>query len=57
MALTPTTIRFTPDVMELIQKAAKRRGCTVAQFVRDAALMRAFMNADQTPDPVRNTAE
>ena len=56
MALRPTTIRFTPDAMELIQRAAKRQGCSVSQFVREAALMRASMSSEDNPYPVRNLA-
>ena len=56
MPLKPTTIRFTPDALELIQRAAKRQGCSVSQFVREAALMRASMSADDNPYPMRNLA-
>jgi hypothetical protein len=56
MALKPTTIRFTPDAMELIQRAAKRQGSTVSQFVREAALMRAAMSGDDNPYPLRSLA-
>jgi hypothetical protein len=56
MALKPTTIRFTPDAMEMIQRAAKRQGCSVSQFVREAALMRASMASDENPYPVRDLA-
>jgi hypothetical protein len=56
MALKPTTIRFTPDAMEMIQRAAKRQGCSVSQFVREAALMRASMTSDENPYPVRDLA-
>jgi uncharacterized protein (DUF1778 family) len=38
--MTRTTISFTRDGMQLIQEAANRQGCSVSQFVRDAALMR-----------------
>jgi hypothetical protein len=56
MALKPTTIRFTPDAMELIQRAAKRQGCSISQFVREAALMRASMASDENPFPIRDLA-
>jgi hypothetical protein len=56
MALKPTTIRFTPDAMKLIQRAAARQGCSVSQFVREAALMRASMASDDNPYPVRDLA-
>jgi hypothetical protein len=56
MALKPTTIRFTPDAMELIHRAARRQGCSVSQFVREAALMRAAMATDENPYPIRDLA-
>ena len=49
MPMTRTTISFTRDGMQLIQEAAKRQGCSVSQFVREAALMRAAMAADDNP--------
>jgi NADPH-dependent glutamate synthase beta subunit-like oxidoreductase len=56
MPLKPTTIRFTPDAMTMIQRAAKRQGCSVSQFVREAALMRASMSSDENPYPMRDLA-
>jgi hypothetical protein len=56
MPLKPTTIRFTPDAMELIHRAAQRQGCSVSQFVREAALMRASMTGDANPYPMRDLA-
>ena len=56
MALKPTTIRFTPDAMALVHRAARRQGCSVSQFVREAALMRAAMAADDNPYPMRALA-
>jgi Mobilization protein NikA len=56
MPMTRTTISFTRDGMELIQEAAKRQGCSVSQFVREAALMRAAMAADDDPYPMRTLA-
>jgi hypothetical protein len=56
MALKPTTIRFTPNAMEMIQAAAARQGCSISQFVREAALMRASMASDSNPYPVRDLA-
>jgi hypothetical protein len=35
-----TTIRFTPELWELLQRESSREGVSVAQFVRDAALFR-----------------
>ena len=56
MPMTRTTISFTRDGMELIQEAAKRQGSSVSQFVREAALMRATMAADENPYPMRALA-
>ena len=36
MPLVPTTIRFAPEAMELIEHAAQQMGTSVAQFVRAA---------------------
>jgi uncharacterized protein (DUF1778 family) len=57
MALQPTTIRFTRDGMALVQRAADRTGCTVAQFVREAALMRAVLTLESERHPERLAAE
>ena len=56
MPMTRTTISFTRDGMELIQEAARRQGSSVSQFVREAALMRAAMAADDNPYPMRALA-
>jgi len=42
--------------MELSQDAARRQGSSVSQFVREAALMRAAMDADDNPYPMRALA-
>ena len=42
--------------MQLIQEAAKRQGSSVSQSVREAALMRAAMAADDNPYPMRALA-
>ena len=57
MPMTRTTISFTREGMKLIQKAAKRQGSSVSQFVREAALMRARMASDDNPYPMRTLAE
>ena len=57
MPMTRTTISFTREGMKLIQKAAKRQGSSVSQFVREAALMRARMATDENPYPMRALAE
>jgi uncharacterized protein (DUF1778 family) len=56
MPMTRTTISFTHEGMELIREAAKRQGSSVSQFVREAALMRAAMAADDNPYPMRALA-
>jgi uncharacterized protein (DUF1778 family) len=56
MPMTRTTISFTRDGMRLVQEAAKRQGSSVSQFVREAALMRAAMAADDNPYPMRALA-
>lgn len=40
MAMHATTVRFTDDLWELLEQEAARQGVSVAQFVRDAALLR-----------------
>ena len=54
--MTRTTIGFTREGMEMIREAAKRQGSSVSQFVREAALMRAAMAADDNPYPMRALA-
>ena len=56
MAMTGTTISFTREGTEMIRDAAKRQGSSVSQFVREAALMRATMAADDNPYPMRALA-
>lgn len=43
MALRPTTIRFAPDAMSIVNQAAAEIGVSVSQFVREAAMMRAML--------------
>jgi hypothetical protein len=47
------TICFIRDEMQLIQEAAKRQGCSVWQYAREAALIRATTSADDNPYPMR----
>lgn len=42
-----TTIRFTPELWELMQREAEREGVSVAQYVRDAALFRVAYSAGE----------
>ena len=56
MPMTRTMISFTREGMELIREAANRQGSSVSQFVREAALMRAAMAADDNPYPMRALA-
>ena len=56
MRMARTTISFTREGMKQIQKAARRQGSSVSQFVREAALMRAAMAADDNPYPMRPLA-
>ena len=56
MPMTRTTISFTREGIKLIQEAARRQGSSVSQFVREAALMRATMAADDNPYPMRALA-
>lgn len=45
-----TTIRFTPELWELMQREAEREGVSVAQYVRDAALFRVAYSAGERGD-------
>jgi mobilization protein NikA len=56
-----TTIRFTPELWELLEREARREGVSVAQYVRDAALCRAAYglgersaSGDETLDELRD---
>jgi hypothetical protein len=41
MAMKPQTIRFSDTAWQLIARQAQREGVTTAQYVREAAMMRA----------------
>ena len=56
MPMTRTTISFTREGMKLIQRAARRQGSSVSQFVREAALT-PRMASDNNPYPMRALAE
>ncbi|MEX1142760.1 MAG: hypothetical protein WD993_02055 [Thermoleophilaceae bacterium] len=42
-----TTIRFTPELWQMLQREAEREGVSVAQYVRDAALFRIAYSAGE----------
>lgn len=43
MAMRGTTIRFSDDATLLVHEACKMLGVSLAQFVREAAIMRAMV--------------
>jgi predicted DNA-binding protein len=51
-----TTIRFTPELWELMQREAEREGVSVAQYVRDAALFRVAYSAGERGEQGTSTA-
>jgi hypothetical protein len=46
-----TTLRFGPDLWETLERDAAAAGVSVAQYVRDAALMRVTYDAARRGDP------
>lgn len=50
MPLRPTTIRFAPDAMQLVNEAAAELGESTSQFVREAAMMRAMLTLKPSTD-------
>lgn len=48
-----TTIRFTPELWELLEREAAQEGVSVAQYVRDAALFRIAYAAGARGDQPR----
>ncbi len=50
MAMRATTIRFSDDVWELLEREARRQGVSSAQLIRDAAVMRVAYLAGQRGD-------
>jgi hypothetical protein len=46
-----TTVRFGPDLWSEIEVEARRVGVSVAQYVRDAALMRVAYTRGRDGDP------
>jgi hypothetical protein len=51
MKMRATTIRFTPELWELLEREASREGVSVAQYVRDAALFRIAYTAGARGEP------
>ena len=43
MPMIPRTIRLTPDAAALIERAADDLGLSMSQFIREAALIRAYV--------------
>jgi GAF domain/Ribbon-helix-helix protein, copG family len=41
MPMRATTVRFSDDLLRLLEREAEREGVSVAQFIRDASVMRA----------------
>jgi hypothetical protein len=46
-----TTVRFGPDLWEDIEEEAERAGVSVAQYVRDSAMMRVAYTRGREGDP------
>jgi uncharacterized protein (DUF1778 family) len=42
----PTTVRFKPEALKLIQAAATELGEPTSYFIREAAIVRAFLTLD-----------
>jgi uncharacterized protein (DUF1778 family) len=51
LALKPTTVRFTPDALAAVREASEELGCSIGQFVREAAIARAILVAEPTIPP------
>lgn len=52
MPLRPVTVRFDDRVLKAIQNGAEMLGVSSAQFIRDAALIRAVMITSEHPVPI-----
>lgn len=52
MAMRATTVRFSDDLWELLEREASREGISAAQFVRDATLLRIGTLAGRRGDAV-----
>lgn len=51
MPMKATTVRFSEDLWELLEREASREGTSAAQFVRDATLLRIGTLAGRRGDP------
>jgi hypothetical protein len=51
-----TTLRFDDELWELIEAEARHAGVSAAQFLRDAAVMRASLEAQRRDDPELETS-
>ncbi len=54
--LRPVTVRFDDRVLTAIRDASESLGVSSAQFIRDAALIRAVMVTSEHPVPINPTA-
>jgi hypothetical protein len=51
-----TTLRFAPDLWEAVSREAGRTGVSVAQYVREAVLIRIVYEAGRRGDPLVESA-
>jgi hypothetical protein len=51
-----TTLRFAPDLWETVSREAVSTGVSVAQYVREAVLIRIVYEAGQRGDPLVESA-
>lgn len=50
MTMRATTVRFSEELWELLEGEAARQGVSAAQFIRDATVMRAALEAERRQD-------
>ena len=55
--MRPTTIRFAQDAEDLIRRAAETLDISVAQFVRESAIMRAMFVSGEIRDDLQLLSE
>jgi hypothetical protein len=51
MPMRATTVRFSEDLLRLLEREAEREGVSVAQFIRDASVMRAAYAMGRRGEP------